>query len=418
MAKYLAKNSELKNQASAMQKIGKTLASFENRLNSISIYMDIRDGKMASLRSQLDSVKKNIPVISKKIVSSGIAVENISYAYLTAEKSNYYNIQNAKLWDSTNSLFSLTSGFASYLFDKGFIDTATIGMKTAKSISLLQLTKGLAALDVLKGSWDGSIENKYGKYKDPKAIKEIKKLNNPSKQYAYDKETGQMIFYNMAPDYAKKTGTILEEKYESRIVGSLFDLGLSGKNNWGEGSINAKVGTAEMHAELTGGFYVFNKNGEKVLAPSIDAEIGASVCALSLAAAGKVGSDVLSGYAGAEIAALKAEAKGTASVSVVNEKGEIDIQAKAKVSAEAIAFEAKGRAGATVLGTDVGVTGSFEVGVGAHAEVGIVDGIVKVDIGASLGIGVSVGFEVDVGGAVDAVCSEAKTAWKAITKWF
>lgn len=53
------------------------------------------------------------------------------------------------------------------------------------------------------------------------------------------------------------------------------------------------------------------------------------------------------------------------------------------------------------------------------------DGVVKVDIGASLGVGASVALEVDVGGMVDTITDTAtaawegvKSGWKAFTSWF
>lgn len=262
----------------------------------------------------------------------------------------------------------------------------------------------------LKGS------SKYGVYNKTKTIQE--QTDIPYKQYAYDQITGQTMIYKMAPKSAKKEATILEGKVEGKIEGSLINANVSGKNSWGEGSINAKVGTAEAHASLTGGLYVFDKNGKKTLAPSVNAEIGGSISLLTLAASGKVGNEMLGGYGSLDVDVGKLEAKGVANASFFNEKGELEIQANAKASAEAIAFRAKGRAGVTVLGADIGVSGSVTVGVGAHAEIGIVDGVVKVDIGASLGLGVSVGFDVDVGGTVDAVCSGAKAAWTAFTSWF
>ena len=68
-----------------------------------------------------------------------------------------------------------------------------------------------------------------------------------------------------------------------------------------------------------------------------------------------------------------------------------------------------------MLGTDVGVTGSLKVGVGAHAEVGYTDGKLKVDIGAAVGVGFDLGFEVDVSGTVDAVVDVATSAWDGVT---
>ena len=136
--------------------------------------------------------------------------------------------------------------------------------------------------------------------------------------------------------------------------------------------------------------------------------------ALHLDAEGHVGNDMLgaSGNVTADIGKVAAVASATAGM--FNEKGELDPRMKVKASAEAIAIEAKGEAGVTVLGTEAKVSGSVNVGVGAHADVGYEDGKLSFDIGASLGVGVSVGFEVDIGGTVDAV----KDFAKSVLPWF
>ena len=54
------------------------------------------------------------------------------------------------------------------------------------------------------------------------------------------------------------------------------------------------------------------------------------------------------------------------------------------------------------------------MGIGAHADVGIKDGKLKVDIGASLGIGASIGFELDVGGTVKAVQEVSKSIFDGL----
>lgn len=67
----------------------------------------------------------------------------------------------------------------------------------------------------------------------------------------------------------------------------------------------------------------------------------------------------------------------------------------------------------SVLGTDVGVTGSLKIGVGAHAKAGYTDGKLKVDVGLAAGIGIDVGIEVDVSGTINAVTGAAESAWNA-----
>ena len=85
-----------------------------------------------------------------------------------------------------------------------------------------------------------------------------------------------------------------------------------------------------------------------------------------------------------------------------------DPQANISVGAEAIAAKVEGSAGVNILGGEVGVKGSLQVGVGAKADIGYKDGVFKCEIGASLGIGFDIGIEVDVGGMVDTAVSWLK----------
>lgn len=68
------------------------------------------------------------------------------------------------------------------------------------------------------------------------------------------------------------------------------------------------------------------------------------------------------------------------------------------------------------MGTDIEVSGAVKVGVGAHAEDGVTDGKIKVDVGLAIGVGVDIGFEIDVSGTVDAVCDMASAAWDAVKR--
>ena len=64
-----------------------------------------------------------------------------------------------------------------------------------------------------------------------------------------------------------------------------------------------------------------------------------------------------------------------------------------------------------IAGVEGKVNGSVNFGVGAHADIGLVDGKLKCDIGASLGVGASVGFEIDTKALVDTAVSTAKALW-------
>jgi len=96
MAKYSVKYKNLQHQADSLQSIGKTLASFESRLDSIVNAMDGKDNSMMVLKKQARSVSKQLPVLSNQITLGGAAVSSILTLYLSAEKSTYNSIAEGK----------------------------------------------------------------------------------------------------------------------------------------------------------------------------------------------------------------------------------------------------------------------------------------------------------------------------------
>ncbi|MCL1897174.1 MAG: hypothetical protein FWG03_11615, partial [Clostridiales bacterium] len=261
-----------------------------------------------------------------------------------------------------------------------------------------------------------------GKYKPEPWKKQDWRDNEVKKDWtrheAWDMKTGERL----DPDkvkYAKEIGGATLFNAAAQIGGSLFEFGAEGKGEYAQGKYSVKFGTAEAHAGISGGLYGYDKDGKATFAPAIKAEIGTSISAFKADGEGRIGlgenNDMLGVYGKGEVSALKAEAGAKGEFALFGEKGP---QANVKASAEAHLAEAKGSVGATVLGADIGVSGSVNVGVGAHAEVGIVDGKVKVDVGASLGVGFSVGFEVDVGGTIKAVSGAVESGWKALTGLF
>ena len=96
MARYNVKYKDLQKQATSLQSIGKTLASFESKLNSIANAMDGRDSSMASLKTQIKNSAKQLPSLSNRLTSGGAAVSSISALYLSEEKLAYGNLTQVK----------------------------------------------------------------------------------------------------------------------------------------------------------------------------------------------------------------------------------------------------------------------------------------------------------------------------------
>lgn len=195
---------------------------------------------------------------------------------------------------------------------------------------------------------------------------------------------------------------------------AFWEAGVKGK--YGSAGVTALA--ADAYAEASAGLFSKNDDGDLLFNPHIDAKAGASFTALHAEAEAHVGNNMLGANASAYADVGKVDATAKASIGMFDDNGEFDPRLKASASVEAIAVDAKAEAGITVLGTEAKVSGSVNIGIGAHADVGYEDGVLSFDIGASLGIGASIGFEVDVGGTVDAVKSGAKSALKKVGDWF
>lgn len=204
-------------------------------------------------------------------------------------------------------------------------------------------------------------------------------------------------------------GTIIDEAFwsEKACIGSKDGSHISAE---------MYVGHGEVELEAYAGLYQTDPvTGEKKLKPGIGAEAGASATAFSTEIEGQLGSDMLGLYANAEGTVGRLGAEAEISAGLYDKEGKFNPSLHGGASLEAIAAEATLAGGVKVLGTDVGVKGSVNVGIGAHADVGFADGKLMLDIGASVGVGGSVALEIDVSGTVDAVCDNAEAIWDGVT---
>lgn len=232
-----------------------------------------------------------------------------------------------------------------------------------------------------------------------------KKQNELKKWYEKNKDVKK----------SEKIATILEYKKEWSAEKTYYRLKGEGKSKYAQGSYDVKVASAETHAEGHIGMYVYEKdangNTVKKLAPSLGFDVGASATLATASGGGKIGlgkdNNMLGVLADGEVTVGSVDVGLKGNVSLFSDSPEAYVSA----NAEAVAAEAKGSVGVSLLGTEAKLTGGVKVGIGAHADVGYVDGKLKVDIGASIGLGADVGFEIDIGGTVDAVKSKIKSLW-------
>ena len=251
----------------------------------------------------------------------------------------------------------------------------------------------------------GDIEdagNEWLEDKGKRVDESIAKYYDENGKEISKKEAG---FYNR--DY-----TIGEIDATASVDASLYD----GKFDVGKnGDINVVVGNAEAHAGVSAGLYVIGANGEKQFMPGVSAEIGASATAFEADWEQQWLGDENLGF-NTEVGLTAGEVGGKAEVEaqLFDKDGSLDLQLNAEAKLEAIAGEAEVSAGVNVLGGEVEATAGVNFGIGAHAEAGIKDGVVKLDVGLSIGVGVSLDVEIDVGGMVDTVVDGAEAAWDGI----
>lgn len=185
---------------------------------------------------------------------------------------------------------------------------------------------------------------------------------------------------------------------------SVFSLDGSISNE--KGSVSGEVNVLKFNAEASGsaGLYAVKvgPDGKKTysLSPGAEAKIGVSVTAFEANASANY--EIIDGVkVNSNVGVTAGEASATAEGQIGWVDG--DFAAYGKAEAELIGGEIKGDVSLDVLGVEGKVGASLNYGIGAHAEAGYKDGVLKVDVGASIGVGGSVSFEVDIGGAIDNV---------------
>ncbi len=224
-----------------------------------------------------------------------------------------------------------------------------------------------------------------------------------------------------------KTATIAS--IGTQVSGAVWDKQIGSGDEefaeWGaHGSAEAALGKAEANASAYAGLYSYSEDGTKHFTPGFGAEVGVGFTAFSASAKGQLGDEYFNIHGNASVDVGKAEASAAVNVGLFDADGKFNPQAGVNLSAEAIAGEASITGGGTFAGTSVEATGSVNFGVGAHANIGLQDGHLSLDIGASLGPGVSVKLDIDMSGTIEAVSDFVGTAadtasevWTGVTGW-
>lgn len=268
-----------------------------------------------------------------------------------------------------------------------------------------KVSTGSPLIDSFNYGFLSSISPKYGEYVDKKALHETKQTQIKD----------ESILVNPDEGWYKRQGTIFESTAGVTVGSNLYEFRSSGKGEHTEYSMNAEILSTDVYATASGGFYVYTKDKDgktkRIFSPGVSAEVGVSAAVLQFEMDGRAGwgenNNMLGVYGNVEGKVLSSKAEGAFKLN----KDEVYFGGAAELNL----LEVSGAGGVSVLGTDIGVTGSFKVGVGAKADIGYTDGKFKFDAGVALGVGFDVGFEVDVSGTVDAICDVASSAVDTVT---
>ncbi|WP_455721608.1 hypothetical protein [Agathobacter sp.] len=373
------------------------------------------DNLGAELAQKVSWVRESEKYNSFSAVSahySNIYVSLLNYISEQDEESNTFAASLAKIGNGESSISFIGVEYENKI--KSIFGGATVAAYLAKykSEHSEQYFGKLEAEE--KAEYKAGSDMKDFNENNEARLKQKEKFANENETVFKD-ENGNKIADKDAPNFYEKNMTIGEIKASNSVSASIYD----GKfDTFNDSYVEAVMGKAEAHAEISAGVYkISSKDGTKKFSPGVNAEIGASATALDINWDQQwIGDKDLGINSNVEVSTGKVGAKVGTTAQIFGENGKLDAQLGVEAKAEAILAEAKGKAGVNVLGGEVGVSGSVNFGIGAHADVGYKDGVFKFDVGASFGVGASVGTEIDLGGMVDTVCDKASSAWKDIKK--
>ncbi len=427
---------KLKQYAQKIYKVSSRMSQLEDRINDLYFETGLKDlykliqsdvfsknnRKLLSCRNYLQQTAIDFENAEKRISSQDTKLQKQNAIFNIWFDNILQNIRwkdpNIKIsqkqmrillgsaiigFGTVESALNLLSDESQKSFWAGTLEYTKTGSVWNKSSQ-----NGETVFSVLKGEHTQSLKPEYGTYKDKESLGEKLNINiDQDKKEKYQENSDKSW-------YKEPKGTVLSVGAEEKVEGSVLDLSDNKDTEYTKREGKAKVLTSEAHAESEVGLYIYSKdedgNVQKILSPGVAAEVGVSVAVVDVEYEGRLGlgedKNMLGIYGEIDAEVLSAEAKAGVSL---NRK---EIYAGASAEADLAKVEAAG--GVSVLGTDIGVSGSLKVGIGAHAEVGFTDGKFKVDVGAAVGVGFDLGFEVDVSGTVDAVCDAASSAWEGV----
>ncbi|MCR4640703.1 MAG: hypothetical protein K5697_01570 [Lachnospiraceae bacterium] len=427
MSEFYVEDSKLRGAASDLKRCSNKIDRLTAEISRVSLLCGFQGAEGLALKRNLNTLKSRLQKNSRSLNNMGTDLKHVAKRYRDAE---YNAIDYAMGREHI--------GFIDYLIcslqDMGPLTLAVATMPGVSAFSVLQIfrhwwndenishfgleARGWKTTDKsYSGSFDfGDYQKKY-KVRDKGLARKASRISSKINKFNDKHQKKASIkFINLKKVNPKNKKQMREfEDLTDRQIFDGVDVNIANVGVKKENSLwraDGIAGDADgTHA--SGSIRVLNADAEAsayIGLGGMGVAAGASVSLLHAEGEGQLGNNMLGLYGKAEVDALKAELSGDASIGFVGKDGKFNPSAHIGAKAEAIAVEASAKGGVKVLGTDVGVKAGVNVGVGAHADIGLKDGKFTADLGASLGVGVSLKVEVDVSGTIDAVSGAAKSA--------
>ncbi len=204
--------------------------------------------------------------------------------------------------------------------------------------------------------------------------------------------------YRVASDWQYGNVTLWSTAVKAEWNALQVKGALEAEGKYGKASISGEIDL--IHAEASASAQL-TPNGFKANASAEFSLLHATGNAHAEAFNGLIGTD-----ASATVDVGHVYAQGMLAAGWGENGPELGVQGK--IGADLVTATASG----SINVAGIGVTGNvaFKVGVGAQADIGYKDGVLKFHLGAAIGIGFEFGFSLDVSGVVDAV----KQGWEHI----
>ena len=196
-----------------------------------------------------------------------------------------------------------------------------------------------------------------------------------------------------------------DEKFAPKKIGTLFEVSAGVSASWtGLGKQRtiagdhhfvfgeAYIARTQASAQAGIGAYMYQtKDGRYVQAYGLSASVGASFTVAGMGVSGDYGIAALGVGGSGEVKVIDCYAKADALIGMVD--GKFNAVVTGGVGAELVSASISPTF--RMLGVEVSASVGVTVGLGAKFEVGIHDGKLKANIGATLGIGVDISFSFD-----------------------